>query len=321
MLFSFAHDSGCHNLISTLRTRYYDLVTDLFESGWAQSFHFCRFLKGEPFLQALARHEHYLASQLNLEPGMTVLDVGCGVGGPAREISSFADCCVTGINNNAYQIERARQHTQNAGLEDKVDFVKGDFMKMPFPDNSFDAAYAIEATLHAPSLAGVYSEIHRVLTPGGTFALYEWVTTPRYQPSNSVHRSIKLRIEHGDAIPHMATQSEAEDAMRTAGFTLTRSADLADKGDAVPWWYPLAGEWRFVYTLKDALTMLRTAKLGRMAMIGFLKGLELVGLCPGGTARTAECLEVAARSLVEGGETGIFSPMFLMVGRKEGNLV
>ncbi|KAF4625069.1 hypothetical protein G7Y89_g13099 [Cudoniella acicularis] len=209
---------------------YYDLVTDLFESGWAQSFHFCRFIKGEPFLQALARHEHYLAAQLSLQPGMNVLDVGCGVGGPARQIASFADCRVTGLNNNAYQVDRARKHTLAAGLEDRVDFVKGDFMKIPFPDNSFDAVYAIEATLHAPSLAGVYTEIHRVLKPGGTFALYEWVTTPKFEPENPVHRSIRLRIEHGDAIPHLATQDEAESAMRTAGFTLTRSDDLADKG-------------------------------------------------------------------------------------------
>lgn len=44
---------------------------------------------------------------------------------------------------------------------------------MPFPDNTFDAVYAIEATVHAPSLAGVYSEIFRVLKPGGTFGVYE----------------------------------------------------------------------------------------------------------------------------------------------------
>lgn len=44
---------------------------------------------------------------------------------------------------------------------------------MPFPDNSFDAVYAIEATVHAPSLAGVYTEIFRVLKPGGTFGVYE----------------------------------------------------------------------------------------------------------------------------------------------------
>ncbi|KAG6805063.1 Delta(24)-sterol C-methyltransferase, partial [Arthromyces matolae] len=62
---------------------YYDGATELYEYGWAQSFHFSRFYKGESFHQSLARHEHYLAAQMGLRPGMRVLDVGCGVGGPA----------------------------------------------------------------------------------------------------------------------------------------------------------------------------------------------------------------------------------------------
>lgn len=187
---------------------------------------------------------------------------------------------------------------------------------MPFTSDSFDAIYAIEATLHAPSLSAVYSEIYRVLKPGGVFALYEWVLTTSYSPANPEHRSIRHRIEHGDAIPRLVTQSEALAAMRTAGFTLTRQENLAEKGDRVPWWYPLAGEWKYVQTLRDALTMLRVATWGRVAVIRLLKGLEIVRLCPVGTARAAEMLEVGARSLVDGGRAEIFSPMFMMVGRK-----
>lgn len=91
----------------SLVNNYYDLATDLYEEGWAQSFHFCRFAVGESLLQALARHEHYLAYRINLQEGMKVLDVGCGVGRPAREIAAFTGCNVVGLNNNSYQIERA----------------------------------------------------------------------------------------------------------------------------------------------------------------------------------------------------------------------
>jgi sterol 24-C-methyltransferase len=90
----------------------------------------------------LARHEHYLAHMLNLQPGMKVLDVGCGVGGPAREIARFSDANITGVNNNDFQIQRATAKTRKQGLSAKVNFRKGDFMKLSeeFGENSFDAS-------------------------------------------------------------------------------------------------------------------------------------------------------------------------------------
>ncbi|KAL1297652.1 hypothetical protein AAFC00_006207 [Neodothiora populina] len=170
---------------------YYDLATDLYEEGWAQSFHLCRFAPNESLLQALARHEHYLAHKINIQENMTVLDVGCGVGGPARQIATFTGCNVTGVNNNGYQIERATAHAAKDGLSDKVSFVKADFMNLPFEENSFDTVYAIEATVHAPSLEGVYKQMYRVLRPGGTVGIYEWVMTDAYDDDNEHHRAIR----------------------------------------------------------------------------------------------------------------------------------
>lgn len=186
----------CEFLVHTLwAIGYYDGATELYEYGWSQSFHFSRFYKGEAFLASLARHEHYLAAQMNLRPGMRVLDVGCGVGGPAREIAQFTDCQIIGLNNNEFQIQRARKYTQKAGLENQVTFVKGDFMKLSeqFGEGYFDAGmlelfriiylrffihfpvYAIEATVHAPTWEGVYGEIFKVLKPGGTVSfLFPW---------------------------------------------------------------------------------------------------------------------------------------------------
>lgn len=106
---------------------------------------------------------------MQLRPGMRVLDVGCGVGGPAREIARFADVNIVGVNNNDFQLGRARKYAEAAGLSEQLEFVKGDFMKLSetFGENSFDAVYAIEATVHAPTFEGVYGEIFKVLKPGG----------------------------------------------------------------------------------------------------------------------------------------------------------
>jgi sterol 24-C-methyltransferase len=72
---------------------------------------------------------------------MRVLDVGCGVGGPAREIAMFSDVNIVGLNNNDFQIQKGRRYTKRMGLENQVTFVKGDFMKLSeqFGENSFDA--------------------------------------------------------------------------------------------------------------------------------------------------------------------------------------
>ena len=65
---------------------------------------------------------------------MKVLDVGCGVGGPAREICKFSGANITGLNNNDYQIQRATKYAAREGLSSKLNFVKGDFMVCCFCD-------------------------------------------------------------------------------------------------------------------------------------------------------------------------------------------
>lgn len=65
---------------------------------------------------------------MGLRDGMRVLDVGCGVGGPAREIAKFTGANIVGLNNNDYQIERATKYAAKEGLSKQLSFTKGDFM-------------------------------------------------------------------------------------------------------------------------------------------------------------------------------------------------
>jgi len=301
---------------ATLTRHYYNLATDLYEYGWGQCFHFCRFAYGEPFYQAIARHEHYLAHSMGIKEGMKVLDVGCGVGGPAREIAKFTGAHITGLNNNDYQIDRATHYAQKEGLSKQLTFVKGDFMQMSFPDNSFDAVYAIEATVHAPTLEGIYSEIFRVLKPGGIFGVYEWLMTDQYDNDNLHHREIRLGIEQGDGISNMCKVSEALEAMKTAGFDLLHHEDLATRDDPSPWYWPIAGEMKYIQSVFDIFTVVRMTHLGRALAHGVAGVLETVGLAPPGTKKTADSLALAADCLVAGGKENLFTPMYLMVGRK-----
>ncbi|ETS77092.1 Sterol 24-C-methyltransferase [Pestalotiopsis fici W106-1] len=301
---------------ATLTRQYYNLATDLYEYGWGQSFHFARYSIGESYSQAIARHEHYLATQIGIKENMMVLDVGCGVGGPAREIAKFTGCHVTGLNNNDYQLQRATIYAERDGLASQLKFVKGDFMQMEFPDNSFDAVYAIEATVHAPQLAGVYAEILRVLKPGGVFGVYEWLMTDNYDHDNLRHREIRLGIEQGDGIANMVKISEGLEAMNMAGFTVLHHEDLAERPDPIPWYWPLAGDWSYLQSIWDVPTIARMTKWGRWMAHNLSGALETVRLAPPGTKKTGESLARAADCLVAGGKERLFTPMYLMVGKK-----
>jgi sterol 24-C-methyltransferase len=95
---------------------FYNLVTDFYEWGWGQSFHFGPRFQNETFMESLKRAEYHLASRLSLVPGMKVLDVGCGVGGPMRNIAAFSGASVEGITINQYQVNIGNKYNEANGL-------------------------------------------------------------------------------------------------------------------------------------------------------------------------------------------------------------
>ncbi|KAI9874911.1 MAG: hypothetical protein M1823_007584, partial [Watsoniomyces obsoletus] len=72
--------------------QYYDFATYAYLSGWGTAFHYCPFAPHDTILSAIYHYEHRIALIMDLQPGMKVLDVGCGVGGPAREIAKLVGC-------------------------------------------------------------------------------------------------------------------------------------------------------------------------------------------------------------------------------------
>ena len=289
---------------------YYDLVTDFFEYGWGQSFHFAPRAKDESFAASLARHEHYIAHRLRLGPGMTAVDLGCGVGGPLIEIARFSGARIVGVNNNALQLERAAKRSEEEELSHLTDWLKCDFMHVDAPDGAFDAAYSIEATCCAPDKVGVYSEAFRLLKPGGCLAAYEYCLTSRFDDTDPEHRRLRADIEHGGALPEVARPHEVDDALREAGFELVEARDLAAEAPpGIPWYQPLVGSGLSVASF-------RSSAAGRRVTHGSLWLLERLGIVPRGTTQVSSLLNLAAVALAEAGRLGIFTPMYFVLVRK-----
>ena len=170
----------------SLVNSYYDLATLLYEAGWGQSFHFAYYYPWESFAESIRRHEYYLASKLGLSRNtnnVKLINDGSRIWGTTRNICHFTGADVTGITLNQYQVDRGNElNTEDSSLKGRCRSVQGDFMQMPFESASFDGAYAIEATCHAPDRVKCYSEIFQVLKPGVIFAFYEWCMNGWFSP-------------------------------------------------------------------------------------------------------------------------------------------
>jgi len=295
----------------TMVNHYYDLVTDFYEYGWGHSFHFAPRFEGETFDASIARHEHYLSDKLHLRPGMKVLDVGCGVGGPMRAIARFSGASIVGCNNNDYQIKRSEMFNQKYHLDHLCKTEKNDFMKLSYADSSFDACYAIEATCHAPDKVACYSQMFRVLKPGACFAAYEWCITDKYDPKSEYHRNIKHIIEKGDSLPDLVLPEVVIEALKQSGFEVIEHFDIAvtsRKTNPVPWYSTLQGGWK--------PSNFKHTKWGRAVTQTMVDILEKVHIAPKGTGETHRILSGAADYLSRGGETGTFTPMYYFLARK-----
>ena len=105
-----------------------------------------------------------------LERGMEVLDVGSGVGGPARTLTAEFGCRVTGIDLTEEFCRAAEMLTGLVGMAGQVQFRQGDAVDMPFDEASFDVVWSQNTLMNIEDKAQLVREVHRVLRPGGLFA-------------------------------------------------------------------------------------------------------------------------------------------------------
>lgn len=311
------HDEAAGGDVARRRTdythltrKYYDLVTDFYERGWGRSFHFAPRRRDESLRESILRHEHYVAMRLGLEPDMRVLDVGCGIAGPLCNVARFAGVRVTGLNSNGYQVERGRENIRRAGLEGRCEVVQGDFMQMPFEEGSFDAAYDLEALVHAPDLQAAMAQVHRALRPGGRFVSSDWCLTDAFDPDDPEHRRIKKGIEEGNGLPDIPTMHQLREAIEGAGLVVHEVRDMTTASDPeTPWYLPLTSRDR-------SLRGVRLSRPGRVVTEALVRTLEGARMAPSGSVEVARLLQVAADSLVEGGRRGIFTPLVVAVAEK-----
>ena len=293
---------------------YYDLCSELMVFGWGESLHFAPLSPRESLEDSKTRHQRLMIAKLELREGMTVVDVGCGIGGPMRRVVREAGVRVVGVNSNEIQLEKAKSLNTDAGLDHMVDYLACSFMDMgAIADDTFDRGYAIESTCHAPDKTGAFAEIYRVLKPGALFWGQEMCMTDKFDPGDNRHRALKKELMRGIALKDIATMSEVNRALETVGFQVIEAKDrgVEENGSITPWYQPM--ETRVGNTLGKAL---RRIPLGRKALMGTFRLAETLGMFPKGSADVVRLMDRTANAYVAGGRAGVFTPLYCFLARK-----
>ncbi len=113
------------------------------------------------------------ASHLGIRPGMHLLDVGSGIGGPSRYFAHELGCRVTGIDLTEEYVKVAELLAQRVGLSGRVSYQRGSALEMPFQSNTFDGAYMMHVGMNVEAKSRLFEEVRRVLKPGAIFGIYD----------------------------------------------------------------------------------------------------------------------------------------------------
>ncbi len=183
----------------------------------------------KPTIQSLAPYDQFhgrglesteqLAADLQVAASDHLLDVGSGIGGPARFMADRFGCQVTGIDLTPEFCDVARHLTAAMGFENQVSFEQGNALAMPFADDTFNGAYSMNVSMNIEDKTGFYGEILRVLKPGGWLALSELSQGPG-GPIN--YPSPWARTAQSS---FLATPEETRQGLEACGFVISSFGD------------------------------------------------------------------------------------------------
>lgn len=186
-----------------------------------------------PTPDALAPYDHFhgrgleatleTARLMPARSGERILDIGSGLGGPARYVANRFRCHVTGIDLAPEYCEVAQHLTELLRLQDRTHFGVGNALAMPFADASFDGAYSMNVSMNIADKAALYREMHRVVKPGG------WLVLSEVSKGEGGEPDFPVAWADGPRTSFLATPEETRRGLLAAGFEVLRFRSTLEK--------------------------------------------------------------------------------------------
>ena len=219
---------------------HYDRIADAWSLLLGDDFHYGDFAGGAASLADATRALTLrMVEAARIEPGVRVLDVGCGTGQAACLLAESHGCRVTGIATSGTVVEQARARAAQRGVADRARFEVRDGMANGEPDASYDRVWVLESSHLMPRKERLLAECARVLVPGGRLALCDLVLA-REVPMAEVLKLAKelhtLRLAFGRA--KMETLATYRRLAEAAGLAVTEVVDLREATE------PTFAHWR-----------------------------------------------------------------------------
>ncbi|HVY32726.1 MAG TPA: methyltransferase domain-containing protein [Polyangiaceae bacterium] len=171
---------------------------------------------------AQERLTQLMIEHVRLEPQQLLLDVGCGSGRPALRLARDSGGGVLGISVSAAQVHSANARAAAEGLAQCVRFQLADVQSLPFPDASFDAAWALESMLHVADRPRGLAEIRRVTRPGGKLAIADVTVDAPLEPEELAELVRAFRLGR------LCSREQYVTELVAAGFDVLSARDIGE---------------------------------------------------------------------------------------------
>ncbi len=165
---------------------------------------------------------HALLGSMRLTPSSRVLDVGCGIGGPARTIAAAGGCHVTGIDLTPTFVATATELSEMVGMGDRTTFQVADALALPFDDGSFDVISMIHVGMNIDDKAALFAGLARLLSVGGSLHLYDIMRIG----DGPIHFPVPWATQEGTSF--VASPDAYRSALEAAGLVVGEKVDRTE---------------------------------------------------------------------------------------------